>query len=109
MASYLVTGSSRGLGLAMVAHLANSSPSDARVIFATARSQTADLKELIEKYTGRVVYVEMDTTNQASVDKAVKAVEIQLGDRGLDYLINNAGIGGFAPEWTEKLLVALDQ
>ncbi|KFZ03071.1 hypothetical protein V502_11249, partial [Pseudogymnoascus sp. VKM F-4520 (FW-2644)] len=103
MASYLVSGSSRGLGLAMVAHLANSSPSDARVIFATARSETPDLKELIEKSSGRVVYIEMDTTDQASVDKAVKAVEIQLGDRGLDYLVNNAGVGGFAPDWTEKI------
>jgi NAD(P)-dependent dehydrogenase (short-subunit alcohol dehydrogenase family) len=45
----------------------------------------------------------MDTTDQASVDKAVKAVEVQLGDKGLDYLVNNAGVGGFAPEWTEKL------
>lgn len=103
MASYLVTGSSRGLGLAMVAHLANSSPSYARVIFATARSETSDLKELVEKFSGRVVYIEMDTTNQASVDKAVKAVRIQLGDRGLDNLVNNAGVGGFAPEWTEKM------
>lgn len=103
MASYLVSGSSRGLGLAMVAHLANSSPSDARVIFATARSETPDLKELIEKPSGRVVYIEMDTTDQTSVDKAVEAVEIQLGDRGLDYLVNNAGVGGFAPDWTEKM------
>lgn len=103
MASYLVTGSSRGLGLAMVAHLSNSSASDARVVFATARSQTPDLKELIEKSSGRVLYIEMDTTNQDSVDKAVKSVEVQLGDRGLDYLVNNAGVGGFAPEWTEKM------
>lgn len=103
MASYLVSGSSRGLGLAMVTHLANSSPSDARVIFATARSETPDLKELIEKSSGRVVYIEMDTTDQASVDKAVKAVKIQLGDKGLDYLVNNAGVGGFAPDWTEKM------
>lgn len=72
MASYLITGSSRGLGLAMVTHLANSSPSDARVVFATARSQTPDLKKLIEKSAGRVVFVEMDTTDQSSVDKAVK-------------------------------------
>lgn len=103
MASYLVTGSSRSLGLAMVAHLADSSPSDARVIFATARSETSDLKELVEKSSGRVVYIEMDTTDQVSVDKAVKAVEIRLADRGLDYLINNAGVGGFALGWTEKM------
>ncbi|KFX94413.1 hypothetical protein O988_06322 [Pseudogymnoascus sp. VKM F-3808] len=103
MASYLVTGSSRGLGLAMVAHLADSSPSDARVIFATARSETPELNELVEKSSGRVVYIQIDTTDQVSVDKAVKAVEIQLTYRGLDYLINNAGVGGFSPGWTEKM------
>ncbi|KFY17159.1 hypothetical protein V492_00837 [Pseudogymnoascus sp. VKM F-4246] len=103
MASYLVTGSLRGLGLAMVTHLSNSSPSEARFVFAAARSQTPELKELVTKSSGRVVYIEMDTTNQASVDKAVKAIEIQLGDKGLDYLVNNAGVGGFAPEWTEKM------
>jgi NAD(P)-dependent dehydrogenase (short-subunit alcohol dehydrogenase family) len=45
----------------------------------------------------------MDTTDQANVDNAVKDVEKQLGGRGLDYLINNAGVGGFAPDWTEKM------
>ncbi|KFY18424.1 hypothetical protein V493_08641 [Pseudogymnoascus sp. VKM F-4281 (FW-2241)] len=94
MASYLVASSSRGLGLAMVAHLSNSSTSNARVVFATARSQTPGLKELIEKSSGRVLYIEMDITNQASVDKTVKSVEVQLGDRDLDYLVNNAGMGG---------------
>lgn len=103
MASYLVTGTSRGLGLAIVAHLANASRSDVGVIFAAARSQTPNLKDLVEKSSGRVVYISMDTTNQVEVDNAVKAVEKRLGDKGLDYLINNAGVGGFAPGWTEKL------
>ncbi|KAL2829523.1 short-chain dehydrogenase-like protein [Aspergillus cavernicola] len=103
MASYLVTGTSRGLGLAMVAHLANSSESDVGVIFAAARSQTPDLQSLVKKSSGRVVYIDMDTTNQVNVDNAVNAVEKRLGDQGLDYLINNAGVGGFAPGWTENL------
>lgn len=102
MASYLITGTSRGLGLAMTAHLANSPNSDARIIFAGARSQTPALKDLVEKSSGKVFYFEIDTTNQLSVDKAVKVVKKQLRDKGLDYLINNAGIsGGFAPGWTE--------
>ena len=100
MASYLITGTSRGLGLAMAAYLANSS--DASIIFAAARSQTSHLKELVGQSSGKVVYVEMDTTEQASVDKAVVAVRDSLGDKGLDYLVNNAGIGGFSPDWTEK-------
>lgn len=103
MASYLVTGSSRGLGLAMVARLASSSELDVEVIFAAARSQTPDFQRLIEKSSGKVVYVNIDTTAQDSVGIAVKTVEQRLGDQGLDYLINNAGVGGFAPDWTEKL------
>lgn len=100
MASFLVTGTSRGLGLAMAAYLANSS--NAGVVFAAARSQTSHLKELVGQSSGKVVYIEMDTTDQMSVDKAVKAVQNQLADKGLDYLVNNAGVGGFAPGWTEK-------
>lgn len=48
MASYLVTGASRGLGLTMVARLASSSNFVVKIIFAAARSQTTDLKDLIE-------------------------------------------------------------
>ena len=100
MASYLITGTSRGLGLAMAAHLANSS--SVNVIFAAARSQTSHLKELAGQSLDKIVYIEMDTTDQASVDKAVTAVQDRLGDKGLDYLVNNAGIGGFSPDWTEN-------
>jgi NAD(P)-dependent dehydrogenase (short-subunit alcohol dehydrogenase family) len=103
MASYLVTGTSRGLGLAMVTHLANSPQTDVEIIFAAARSQTPDLKNLVDNSAGRVVYIEMDTTDPVSVTNAVKAAEKNLGARGLDYLINNAGVGGFAPGWTEEL------
>lgn len=100
MASYLITGTSRGLGLAMVTHLASS---ETGIIFAAARSKTADLGDLITASSGRVVYIEMDTTNANSVAVAVEAVEKHLGDKGLDYLVNNAGLGGFAPGWTETL------
>ena len=103
MASYLVTGTSRGLGLAMVTHLANLSKSEASTIFAAARTQTPNLRELIAKSSGRVVYLKMDTTNVASVDLAVDIVKKALGEKGLDYLVNNAGLGGFAPGWTETL------
>ena len=100
MASYLVTGTSRGLGLAMVTHLATSS--DIEVVFAGARSQTPQLEKIVAQSAGKIVYIEMDTIDQNSVDQAVVTVQEHLGDRGLDYLVNNAGIGGFAPGWTEE-------
>jgi NAD(P)-dependent dehydrogenase (short-subunit alcohol dehydrogenase family) len=103
MSSYVVTGTSRGLGLATVTFLASSPKTDVKIVFATARSQTPALKELIAESSGRVVFVEMETTDQVGVDNAVKIVEKQLGGSGLDVLINNAGIGGFAEGWTDKL------
>lgn len=103
MSSYLVTGTSRGLGLAMVAHLGNVSDIPAAIIFAAARSQSSDLKDLIAESSGQVKYIEMDTTDPVSVSSVVETVQQLLGDRGLDYLINNAGVGGFAPGWTENL------
>ena len=103
MASFLVTGTSRGLGLAMVTHLAKEYVPVAGIIFAAARTQTSGLEDLIAKSSGRVVYIEMDTTNPASVEMAVETSRKYLGGKGLDYLVNNAGLGGFAPGWTESL------
>ncbi|THC96007.1 hypothetical protein EYZ11_004506 [Aspergillus tanneri] len=62
MASYLITGSSRGLGLAI-----------------------------------------LDTTNQESVQEAVKQVEQQLQGKGLDVLVNNAGVMPITREGIEKM------
>lgn len=100
MLSYLVTGASRGLGLATVTFLANDPKN---IVFATARSKTPELQKLLDTASRRVIFIEMDTTNQASVREAVKGVEQRLGDDGLDVLINNAGVGGFAEGWTDKM------
>lgn len=103
MASYLVTGSSRGLGLATVTFLASLPKTDVGVVFATARSQTPALKALIEISSLRVVFIAMDTTDQASVENGVKNVEKHIGSGGLDVLINNAGTGGFSEGWTTQM------
>jgi NAD(P)-dependent dehydrogenase (short-subunit alcohol dehydrogenase family) len=103
MSSYLVTGASRGLGLATVAFLASSPETDVKVVFATVRSETAALKKLAEESSGRIVVVKLDITDQASVDDGVKVVEERLGNSGLDVLINNAGAIVFAPGWTDQM------
>jgi NAD(P)-dependent dehydrogenase (short-subunit alcohol dehydrogenase family) len=96
MANYLITGSSRGLGLALATELCTLPPSTIGLIFATARSSTPSLQALIGNSNGRVVFVELDATNEASVNDAIKHVESVLGakdpDGGLDVLINNAGV-----------------
>lgn len=104
MATYLITGSSRGLGLALVEQLASLPASQASTIFATARSNTsAALQKLTEGSSGRVVFVQLDTTDSASVKAAVSQVEKHLNGKGLDVLINNAGVTSSVPDGMHKM------
>jgi NAD(P)-dependent dehydrogenase (short-subunit alcohol dehydrogenase family) len=98
MASYLITGCSRGLGLAAATHLATLPSSEIGSIFATARKETAALTELAQKSSGRVVFIQLDATDEISIKNARIAVEKVLGGKGLDVLINNAGKMGLSPE-----------
>jgi NAD(P)-dependent dehydrogenase (short-subunit alcohol dehydrogenase family) len=91
MANYLITGCSRDLGLALATQLASLAPSNVGTIFATARSETPALHNLVESCGGRVVFIKLDVTNQPDINDAVKHVESTLQGRGLDVLINNAG------------------
>ncbi|KAH6613148.1 short-chain dehydrogenase/reductase SDR [Boeremia exigua] len=92
MASYLITGSSRGIGLGYVTVLARKDVSEVSKIFAAARSESAALKELIAESAGRVEFVPLEVTSEESAKDAAKQVERSLGGKGLDVLINNAGI-----------------
>lgn len=94
MSSYLITGCSQGLGLAMVQQL-NKFPADSvSLVIATCRSSTppAALQEAINASKGRVVHVAMDITSDDSVKAAVEKSKSLLGDKGLDILVNNAGL-----------------
>lgn len=91
MASYLITGCSRGLGLAMAEHLMTLPSCEVDRVFATARKQSPALKTLIESSAGRLQFVELDATNEQSIESAVSEVEFRLDGAGLDVLINNAG------------------
>lgn len=93
MSSYLITGCSRGLGLELVKQLI-SAPSSVSTVFATARSPTPSgpLSDVIKSSGGRICFVQLDVTNDQSIGAATEQVAQQLGDKGLDVLINNAGI-----------------
>ncbi|KAK4939684.1 hypothetical protein LTR10_020074 [Elasticomyces elasticus] len=94
MASYLITGAGRGLGLELATQLAGLPTTQVSIVFAAIRSSTppSALQALIEKSEGRVVAVtSMIITDRTSLDKAVAQVEAQLKGKGLDVLINNAG------------------
>ncbi|KAJ5171661.1 hypothetical protein N7492_004254 [Penicillium capsulatum] len=104
MASFLITGSSRGLGLALVSRLAALSPTEVGTIFATARQDNSpQLDELVKASAGRVERVTLDVTSPDSIQQASREVERRLQGRGLDYLINNAGVMDWSPANLESM------
>lgn len=99
MASYLITGASRGLGLSIVSHLCSLPASTIGTIFAICRGRTSkgELHQLASAWPERLYIIRLDdVTDQAAVASAADEVERILnakgGTAGLDVLINNAGI-----------------
>ena len=97
MATYLITGSSRGLGLALVKQLIDLPHSQVGKIFATPRSNASAPLQDRQKHPSRVVFVQLDTTSKPGISNAVTQVEEHLDGQGLDVLINNAGIRTICP------------
>jgi NAD(P)-dependent dehydrogenase (short-subunit alcohol dehydrogenase family) len=83
---WMITGSSRGLGLA----IAEAALEAGHHVVATARN-TDSLKNLKTTYGDRVVPVELDVTSEAGAAKAVQSAIDHFGR--LDVLVNNAGYG----------------
>ncbi len=85
----LVTGTSTGIGRATALALAEAGFQ----VFAGAR-RAADAPTDSQ---GRIVPVELDVTDSASVQEAVRLVAHEVADRGLYGLVNNAGVGVSGP------------
>ncbi|MBW9209507.1 SDR family NAD(P)-dependent oxidoreductase [Mumia sp. zg.B21] len=83
----LVSGASRGLGLAMVEGLL----AEGVKVAAFARTVTPELEALAEKHPDVVHVDSVDITDQVACKAFVKAVEAHLGV--IDGLVNNAAIG----------------
>jgi len=90
----LVTGGSRGIGRAIVEALLER---DHKVFFCGRSPDilTATERELTERFPGRVAARLCDVRDEKQVSALVAWVE-EKGGR-LDVLVNNAGLGGFAP------------
>lgn len=98
MASYLITGASRGLGFEMVKALLQKPASEVSTIFATIRSAPPPaLQEVIAQSQGRVVVLKLEVSDEASIAAAANDVKDKLAGRGLDVLINNAAIANMTP------------
>jgi 3-oxoacyl-[acyl-carrier protein] reductase len=92
----IVTGGSRGIGRAIADALADAGASVS--IAARTKKDAEDAAAAIRKRTGRenaALAVECDVRSHADCAGLVKQTVQQLG--GIDILINNAGIGAFAP------------
>ncbi|KAK7943114.1 NAD(P)-binding protein [Apiospora aurea] len=97
MSNYLITGTSKGLGLYLVKELLKRPARSVGLIFATTRSApTPALQKAIDESSGHVVNIIVDPTDVESLKTALPLVEKHLGDAGLDVLINNVGTGPFA-------------
>ncbi|TVY37964.1 C-factor [Lachnellula subtilissima] len=97
MASYLITGASRGLGFEMTRQLLSLPVSQVNKVFATTRAEAPGLNELSQKFAGRLVVVKLDVSAEATIKEAAKEVEAKLAGKGLDVLINNAGTMPWSP------------
>ena len=86
----LVTGSSRGIGLALAGGLVEAGCS----VALHARDEQA-LERAAASLGGDVHHVDFDVTDRAAVDAGVAAVEAEIGP--LDILVNNAGMQHRAP------------
>lgn len=89
MRRILITGTNRGIGLALVQqYLAQNDT----FIIATCRNPNSadDLNAVAEANSDRVKVVQLDVINPTSIADSVKVIAAQVD--GLDMLINNAGI-----------------
>ncbi len=83
-----ITGANRGLGLEFTRQYL----ADGWHVFATCRDPAAanELQRLAEKARGKLAIIAMDVTDAQSV----RAAAAQVGDVGIDLLLNCAGITG---------------
>lgn len=98
----VVTGASRGLGLEYVRQWAERGER----VFALTRDPagSTDLRGLAGRFSDAVVPLPCDVTDPESVETARRAVAEAV--RGLDVLVNNAGIMG---DWTSVDEIDLDE
>lgn len=98
MATYVITGTSKGIGLELTRQLSELPESDVKKVFAISRSQPSQaLEDLIQGSNGRVVSVIASVCDSESVKRAADNIQCHVGTEGVDVLVNNAGVAGVTP------------
>jgi len=88
----LITGASTGIGFSCAERLDRLGYR----VFAGVRNE-ADAARLEAVGSGRIHSVRLDVTDAGQLAAVRAAVEVEVGDRGLDLLVNNAGIAVAGP------------
>ncbi len=88
MPSVVITGTSTGIGRAAALRLDR----EGFRVFACVRRES-DAESLRGEASRQLSTLLLDVTDLAAIDQAAKSVESELGESGLDGLVNNAGIG----------------
>ncbi len=88
MSSILITGASRGIGMATALVLARAG----HLVHATMRNPAGcpELSQIAEKESLNIIISAMDVNDDVSVKETITAIEKQYGP--VDVLVNNAGI-----------------
>jgi NAD(P)-dependent dehydrogenase (short-subunit alcohol dehydrogenase family) len=90
--SVVITGASSGIGWSSVARMSRAGWK----VFSTVRKES-DRDKLRAEFPENVYPVLMDVENEASIGAAAREIESQLSGRGLEGLVNVAGIGMVRP------------
>ena len=103
MASYLITGASRGIGLELTTQLLSLPATQVSAVFALTRAEPpAPLQSLLRQHPNRAFHVLASVDDADSLQRAVNQVEARLGG-GLDILVNNAAVQAAAPGGTRTV------
>ena len=88
MKTALVTGGSRGIGKAIAQKLAETS--NVAVGYSNSKEQAVEVVNSIQANGGNAIAVQIDVTDNESVEKCFELVEKELSS--VEILVNNAGI-----------------
>lgn len=95
MATFVITGTAKGIGLELTRQLSLLPESEVKRIFAITRSEPSEaLQSVIKTGNGRVTNILASVTDIESIRRAANEIESYVGINGVDCLVNNAGVAG---------------